>query len=87
MIEKNDKNIKDTMAISIPTWLNLWRKKMRQVMMMTTLMIMNHDGVDNHEDNYNDMDGDVYPRLATDDNDDDIAQYDEDVTTRPMMKT
>ena len=56
-------------------------------MMMTILMIMNHDGVDNHDDNYNDMDGDVYPRLAKDDNDDDIAQYDEDVTTRPMMKT
>ena len=26
--------------------------------MMTILMIMNHDGVDNHDDNYNDMDGD-----------------------------
>ena len=31
---------------------------------MTILMIMNHDGVDNHDDNYNDMDGDVYPHLA-----------------------
>ena len=24
-------------------------------MMMTILMIMNHDGVDNHDDNYNDI--------------------------------
>ena len=56
-------------------------------MMMTILMIMNHDGVDNHDNNYNDMDGDVYPHLAKDDNGDNIAHYDDDMTTRPMMKT
>ena len=55
--------------------------------MMTILMIMNHDGVDNHDDNFNDMDGYVYSHLAKDDNGDNIAHYDDDMTTRPMMKT
>ena len=60
---------------------------MRKVVMMTISMIMNHDGVDNHDDHYDDGDCDVYPHLAKDDNGDNIAHYDDDMTTRPMMKT